>query len=729
MKMMMINIKSMYKNQRINKKGAKMNFKTLLFLFICILVFSCTSIPEKQVFQKEFSEEKEDQYLWLEGILDEKALDWVKEQNQKTSQLLESNENFQKLEKGILDILNSKERIPYVKKYGIYYYNFWKDEKNPRGIWRRTTFEEYKKMEPKWELILDIDELGKEEGINWVWRGAQVLKPECKLALVYLSRGGADANVIREFDIEKKKFVKEGFQIPEAKGQMYWIDENSVYVSTDFGEGSLTNSGYPRIVKLWKRWMPIERAKVIFEGKKEDMQVGAYYDDTKGFERHFVYRAISFYEKELFLLEEGKLRKIEVPIDAQASVHREWLTVELRKPWKIGEKNFKEGSLLSIKFNDFMNGKRDFKILFEPTPTTSLSSFDWTLNYLILNTLDDVKNRLWLLIPKEGDWIKEEFKIGSNFATVNLWAIDEQESDDFFMTTNDFITPTSLYFGQIGKGFEKLKQTSAFFDSSNLEISQLFAISKDGTRIPYFQVSKKGIPLNGSNKTLLTGYGGFEVSLLPYYSGVVGYGWLEKGGVYVVANIRGGGEYGPKWHQAALKKNRNLCFEDFAAVAMDLIKRGITSPKYLGIEGGSNGGLLVGNMLTKYPELFGAVVCQVPLLDMRRYSKLLAGASWVAEYGDPDKPEEWSFIKTFSPYHNLKEGEKYPPVLFMTSTRDDRVHPGHARKMAKKMLDMGYNVLYFENIEGGHGGAADNKQAARMWAYAFTFLWENLGNK
>ncbi len=703
--------------------------KNFLWL-ILVLVFAAAyaQAPKSSGAASKASSDNEDKYLWLEDVTGEKALTWVKERNTATAAELESSSDFKTLEGDLLKIMDSKERIPMIGKNGPYYYNYWKDDKNPRGIWRRTTLKEYRNKEPKWEVILDVDALGKAEGVNWVWHGAQVLRPEYKRALISLSRGGSDADVVREFDMEKKEFIKDGFQIPEAKGEMSWIDENSVYVATDFGPGTLTDSGYPRIVKLWKRGTPLEKAETVYEGKKEDMAVGAGYDDTEGFERHIVYRRISFYSGDYFLRKnDGKLARIEVPEDAEPSGHREWMVVSLRTPWTVGGKTYPEGALLAIKFDDFMAGKRDFKILFEPTPTTSLDSFDWTKNYLVLNVLDDVKNRLYVLAPGSGEWKKEPMPGGPGFAKVSLWGVDEQESDEFFMTVMDFLTPTSLFYGTIGGTPEKLKQSPAFFDASGLEISQHFAKSKDGTRIPYFQVSPKGMTLDGAHKTLLTGYGGFEISETPYYSGGVGRGWLGGGNVYVVANIRGGGEYGPKWHQAALKENRNRCYEDFAAVAKDLIERKVTSPKFLGIEGGSNGGLLVGNMLTQYPELFGAIVCQVPLLDMKRYSRLLAGASWMAEYGDPDKPEEWKFIQTFSPYHNVRKDAKYPPTIFMTSTRDDRVHPGHARKMTAKMLDMGFDVRYFENIEGGHGGAADNKQAAHMWALCYTFLSQKLG--
>lgn len=701
--------------------------KKLSFLILFFLFFLSCEIHQKNKNNKYLKTEMEDKYIWLEDIDGKKALDWVKKQNKKTEKIFEKRKEFKKLEEELLDILNSKDRIPYVSKNCDYFYNFWKDEKNPRGIWRRTKMEEYRKKEPEWEIILDLDELGKKEGENWVWEGADILEPECKLGLIYLSRGGADANVVREFDIRKKEFVKDGFQIPEAKGSISWIDENNVYVSTDFGEGTLTDSGYPRIVKTWKRGDPLKEAKVVYEGKKEDMSVGASFDDTKGFERHFVYRSISFYKSEIFLREkDGNLIKIDVPEDSKISIHREWLLIELRTPWVIGEKIYPEGALCVIKFEEFLKGMRDLKVLFEPSSNISLYYYEWTKNYLIINTLEDVKNRLYILTPQDGEWERKKIETGFDFSSVSIWAVDEKESDEYFMVIKDFLTPPSLFYGKIGENLEKLKETPAFFNSKGLEISQHFAKSKDGTLIPYFQVSPKDMKHNGKNKTFLTGYGGFEISLLPYYSAVSGKGWIEKGYVYVLANIRGGGEYGPKWHQAALKEKRYKCYEDFAAVARDLISRKVTSPEFLGIEGGSNGGLLVGNMLTKYPELFGAVLCQVPLLDMKRYTKLSAGASWIAEYGDPENPDEWAFIKNFSPYHNLEKNIKYPPVLFMTSKRDDRVHPAHARKMAHKMLDMGQEVFYFENIEGGHGGAADNKQTAHMWALGFTFLEEKL---
>ncbi len=674
--------------------------------------------------------EKEDPYLWLEDVTGDKALNWVKERNAKTQGEFESKPEFNKLKDDLLEILNSKERIPFVTKYGEHYYNFWKDEKNERGVWRRTTLEEYRKAEPKWEVVLDLDAVATTEKENWVWSGVQLLRPGYKRALINLSRGGADATVTREFDMETKSFVKDGFYRPEAKGSLGWIDENTVFVSTDFGDGSMTTSGYPRLAKRWKRGTPIEKAELIYEGVPTDMSVSAIHDDTPGFERNFVSRNLAFYNDELYWLNpEGKLVKIDAPNTANKNVIREYLLLELRDAWEVDGNKYAAGSLLVIKFDDFIAGKRKFDVAFEPSENTSLASYGATKDHFYINVLEDVKNRIYVLTPTPEGWKREPLTSAPQFGTVSVSAVDSDESNDYFLTVTDYITPTTLMIGSIGKAPEKLKQLPAYFDASDLQITQNFATSDDGTKVPYFMVAKKNIKLDGSNPTLLYGYGGFEISLTPNYSGSVGRAWLTQGGVYVVANIRGGGEYGPRWHQAALKANRLRAYEDFAAVAKDLVSRGVTKPERLGIQGGSNGGLLVGNMFTLYPNLFSAAVCQVPLLDMKRFHLLLAGASWMAEYGNPDKDGEWDFIKTYSPYQNVQANTKYPTVLFTTSTRDDRVHPGHARKMMARMEEQGHAVKYYENIEGGHGGSANNKQAAYMQALAYSFLKQQLFGK
>ena len=672
-----------------------------------------------------------DPFAWLEDVEGGRSLDWVRAQNAKTETALASTPQFKQLEDNIRDILDSNAKIPGVEKIGAYYYNFWKDAEHQRGLWRRTTLDEYRKPEPQWETVLDLDALNATENEKWVWHGASCLKPAYERCLIALSRGGSDADVTREFDLTTKNWVKEGFYRPEAKGGLAWIDQDRVYVYTDFGAGSMTPSGYPRIVKEWKRGTPLDTATTVYAGQPDDMYIAAFHDDTRGFERDFVSRTLAFYNDELYLRDAGgKLAKIDAPNSANKSVHKDWLLLELRDPYTAGEKTYASGSLIATKFDDFMAGKREFVTLFAPSEHTSLSSYAWTRNHLVLNVLEDVKNRISVLTPpaaanSAGEWKHEAFVGAPRLGTVSVGPVDEDESDAVWMTATDYLTPTTLAIAEIGQKPEVLKTNPVFFDASHDVVEQHFATSKDGTRVPYFLVKPKHLKLDGTAPTLLYGYGGFEISLTPGYSGGVGKGWLEKGGVYVVANIRGGGEYGPRWHQAALKANRHKAYEDFAAVAQDLIAKKITSSKHLGVQGGSNGGLLTGNMLTQYPELFGAVVVQVPLLDMKRYSHLLAGASWMAEYGDPDTTD-WEFIRTFSPYHLFDARRTYPPVIFMTSTKDDRVHPGHARKMAAKMLDAGKDVTYYENIEGGHGGAANNAQAAHMSALAYTFLWEKL---
>lgn len=671
--------------------------------------------------------EVNDPHQWLENVMDEKALDWVRQRNAKAEAELQADSGYEPLYNSILSILDSDARIPMVSKHGDFLYNFWRDKQNERGLWRRTTMDEYKKTSPKWDIIIDLDKLAAEENENWVWRGADMLRPDYTRCLISLSRGGADADVTREFDLEKREFVSHGFSREEAKGGLGWIDRDHVFVYTDFGDGSMTDSGYPRVVKLWERGKPMADARVIYEGEASDMSISASHDDSPGYERDFVRRAIAFYNDELYQLKgQGSLRKVEVPNSAGKAVFHDYLVLELREPWEVAGKSFKAGSLIVTNFDKFMQGERQFDVAFAPTENTALSSFGFTKDYLTLNVLEDVKNRIYVMSHEDNAWKREPLVGAPALGTVNISAVDAEESNEYFMTTTDYLTPTTLSYGVIGKAPEKLKSLPAFFDANGLEITQHFATSADGTKVPFFMVAKKDLKLDGSHPTLLYGYGGFEISLQPAYSGSVGRAWTSEGGVYVVANIRGGGEYGPRWHQAALKSNRLRAYEDFAAVAKDLLDRKITSKQHLGIQGGSNGGLLVGNMFTLYPELFKAAVCQVPLLDMKRYNKLLAGASWMAEYGNPDKPEEWEFMQKFSPYQNVKKDVKYPKVLFTTSTRDDRVHPGHARKMMARMEELGHNALYYENIEGGHGGAANNKQSAKMQTLAYIFLKQQL---
>ncbi len=671
--------------------------------------------------------EATDPNQWLEAVEDEKALAWAAERNSESVDELTRSGDFKRIEKRTLEILDSDEKIAYVNKMGDYYYNFWRDAEHVRGLWRRTTLDEYRKAEPEWETVLDVDALAAAEKENWVYSGADCLEPENRLCLLSLSRGGADASVVREFDTVTKTFVEGGFELAEAKSGASWIDADTLFVGTDFGPGSLTSSGYPRIAKRWKRGTPLTAAETVYEGQVEDVWNGAFADTTPGFERQGIMRAMTFYSSEMYLLQDDKLVKIDKPDSANASLHRQWLLLELRDDWAVGGKTWVAGSLLATKLDEFIAGKREFTALFTPTERSSLAGYSPTRNHIIVNELDNVKNRVYVWTPGEQGWTREALPGLPEFGSVSVGAVDDRDSDAYFVTATDFLTPTSLHYGEVGKGApELLKSLPSFFDASKLAVSQHETTSADGTRVPYFQVAARDVELNGTNPTVLYGYGGFEVSMTPSYMANIGDAWLNKGGVYVLANIRGGGEFGPKWHQAALKANRNKAYEDFAAVAKDLIARKVTSTPHLGTLGGSNGGLLMGNMLTQYPDLFGAIVCQVPLLDMRRYHMLLAGASWMGEYGNPDDPKEWEFIQTFSPYHNVKADVKYPRTLFTTSTRDDRVHPGHARKMVAKMKQQGHDVLYYENIEGGHGGAANNAQRAFMTALAWTFFAREL---
>ena len=672
---------------------------------------------------------QEDPYLWLEDVSGDKAIAWVKEQNSKTQKLLEAEQSFVAIRDKTLEVLNSRERIPGIAKRGAYYYNFWQDDKNIRGVWRRTTMAEYKKAEPKWETVLDIDQLASGEKENWVWKGSNCLYPNYERCLLNLSRGGADANVVREFDVVAKTFVAGGFEMKEAKGGAAWADRDTLLVQTDFGIGSLTKSGYPRITKEWKRGTSIETAKLIYEGQDADISVSTFQVDQKGYKtRQFVRRATTFYTSETYLREGSRnaLTRLDVPLDANVSYRLGMLWVQLKSPWMVGGKTYSQGALIATDFERFMKGERSFELLFEPTERKSLADWTLTKNYLILNELDNVKNRLYELQNKDGKWKRREVVL-PGLGTVAASAIDVDLSDDYFLTLTDYLTPSTLFLAKAGSDKrEVLKSLPAFFDASPYKVEQFEVASKDGERIPYFLLMNKNTKFDGKNPTLLYGYGGFEISLLPAYSATVGNAWLNNGGVYVVANIRGGGEFGPRWHQAGLKANRQKVFDDFIAVAEDLINRKITVPRHLAISGGSNGGLLVGAVAVQRPDLFRAVICSVPLLDMKRYHKLLAGASWVAEYGNPDDPLEWEFISKYSPYQNVKAGVSYPKILFVTSTRDDRVHPGHARKMMARMMEQGHEVFYYENIEGGHAGSANNAQLAYRNALQYSFLLKEL---
>ncbi|MGB6511951.1 MAG: prolyl oligopeptidase family protein [Mycobacterium sp.] len=666
-------------------------------------------------------DEAVDPFLWLEDILGEEPLDWVRARNEPTVAEF-SGEEFERMRTEALEVLDTDARIPYVRRRGDYLYNFWRDAANPRGLWRRTTLDSYRSDTTDWDVLLDLDELSRADDQNWVWAGAVVIEPEFTRALVNLSRGGADAVVVREFDMETHEFVVDGFELPEAKTQIGWDDPDTVLVGTDFGPDSLTESGYPRIVKRWRRGMPLNDAELIFEGARTDVSAGGSTDRTPGFERTFVSRATDFWNKERYQLRGSELIRIDVPSDASSiSIHREWLLIDLRTDWTFGTTSYSAGSLLAVNYNEFISGARELRVIFEPDEHTCLHQYAWTRDRLLLVTLADVASRVEIVTP--GSWEREPLP-GIPAATNSVVVAVDDTGDEFFLDSSGFESPSRLLRGTGSDPLEQIKTAPSFFDADNLTVEQYFATSEDGTAIPYFVVRPGGTEKSGP--TLLYGYGGFENSNTPGYSAVLGRLWLARGGTYALANIRGGGEYGPRWHTQAMREGRHLVAEDFAAVATDLVDRGITTVLQLGAQGGSNGGLLMGIMLTQYPELFGALVCQVPLLDMRRFHLLLAGASWAAEYGNPDDPADWEFIAEYSPYHNISAHTDYPPVLITTSTRDDRVHPGHARKMTAALEAADHRVWYYENIEGGHAGAADNAQTAFKSALSFAFLWRML---
>jgi prolyl oligopeptidase len=679
--------------------------------FILILLAVMTHLSSAQ---------NTDPYLWLEEVENPKALDWVEQWNKKSLDVLTGQPDYKNIYNNNLEIYNSTDRIPTPAIYGNFIYNFWQDQEHERGIWRRTSSKNYLSGNPEWETVIDIDALSQKDDIKWVFKGATALYPDYNKFLVSLSKGGGDAVIIKEFNAQTKSFVENGFYVPEAKGSVSWIDENTIMVSTDFGDG-VTTSGYPRQVKIWKRGTALNDAKLVFEGEKENMGTWGYTFPTKNKTYQIITKYMTFYTAKYYVIENGKLIELDLPDDIELSgILNDMVILRLKSDWEVNDQFYKQGSVISAKYSDMLDGKMDFYLVTEPGERSSVAGLTSTKNMLLVNMLNNVKGELYAY-KWDGAWKKEKINAPGP-GNISLGASDEN-SDNFFFYFENFLEPATLYYGNAETGkYEKVKSLPSFFPTERYTVRQFEATSNDGTKIPYFVVGPKNMKTDGTNPTLLYAYGGFEIPELPVYSAITGTAWLEKGGVYVLANIRGGGEFGPKWHQAGLKENRQRVYDDFHAVAEDLISGKITSAKKLGIFGGSNGGLLVGVAFTQRPDLYNAVVCAVPLLDMKRYNKLLAGASWMAEYGNPDIPEDWEYISKYSPYQNVKKGMNYPEVFFTTSTRDDRVHPGHARKMVAKMSDMGYKIYYFENTEGGHAGASTNEQRAKMYALIYTYL-------
>lgn len=704
-------------------------FAAILLLIPLVIACSEKAKLDTAVVDQETSP---DPYLWLEDVEGEKALEWVESQNDASLSYLESLPTFESLRTRNLEIYNSDERLANPGIRGPYVYNFWRDADHIRGLWRRVSLDDYVAGDPVWEVVLDIDALAEKDAEDWVWKGSNCLRPEYRRCLLRLSRGGADAVVIREFDTVDKVFIEDGFNIAgEFRNQTSWIDENTVFVGSDFGDGTTTDSGYARTSRLWKRGEPLQESKQVFAGEATDVIATVYrsWDGDSAYD--VVHRVPTFFTAERYLYaDDGNHRHIDIPSDATFhGLMSGQMLLELKSAWQPSAEAFSAGTLLAIDFNAFMDGNRDFQAIYVPTATTTIDdgSLLTTRDYLIVNELEDVTNKLIRYEFDNGDWRR------SNIETETLGAIGllsgADDSNLFFYRYEGFLNPDTLYAANDGgSNVQRLDSLPEFFDTTDMHVEQHFATSSDGTKVPYFQVSPADFAMDANTPTLIYGYGGFEVTLTPSYSATVGHSWLQRGGVYVVANIRGGGEYGPKWHQAALKDNRQRAYDDMAAVAEDLIARGVTTSDHLGVRGGSNGGLLTGVMLTQRPDLWGAVIVQVPLLDMLRFNKLLAGASWMAEYGDPDT-DDWEFIKAYSPYHNIDNDAEYPRAFFTTSTRDDRVHPAHARKMVARMAEMGHDVLYYENTVGGHAGASDNTQTARLQALIYTYLWDQLDNR
>ncbi len=715
----------------------------------------------------------DDENFWLEDITGEAQLDWVRKQNAKTLDRFHDG-LFDAISDELRTALDSDDRIPMVTKRGEHFFNFWRDETNPKGMWRRTTWDSYRTPTPDWEVLLDLDELAAREDTAWVWSGAMVRRSDNRRALVLLSPDGGDSHRVREFDLEDKEFVDGGFDIPAAKTRLAWLDDDTVLVATETDEDSLTTSSYARQARALRRGQDVSEAPIVAEVPRNHVAIFVGSDVRPGTEttdRVVLDDAIDFFNSRFSFLDLDDIKEadgtvstdpevwkeaittVEVPTDVQVGFERDLVLFRPQSSWDAGTAVVPAGGLAIADIGDVKAGEITPRVIFTPDEHTSLQSFTFTHDFLVLELLADVQSKL-VVLDLENDFAESALPGVPANHMVGLAAVDKFDpatANDYWMVSTGFLTPSTLSYGTLGTPShgaseapssegdeavaEVIKSAAALFPSDGLRVEQHFATSADGTKVPYFQISDEDIELDGGNPTLLDGYGGFEVSRTPVYSPVVGIGWLSRRtgaetarrGVYVLANIRGGGEYGPDWHTSAMRENRLRCFEDHAAVARDLIDRGVTNPKRLACAGGSNGGLLVGNMLTQYPELFGAVSCGVPLLDMRRYTKLSAGYSWKAEYGDPDVAEDWEFIRTFSPYHLIEADRDYPPVLFWTATSDDRVGPVQARKMAARMQAQGIeNVWFFEDTEGGHSAASDNEQTAFTRALSYRFLWNSL---
>ena len=669
---------------------------------------------------------QDDPYLWLEEVEGERALSWVREQNERSLTELEAVPAYEAMLSEARAILTSEERIPAAALRGGYAYNFWQDQDHVRGLWRRMPVDQYVAGGADWDVIIDVDQLADSEGENWVYEGVDCLAPAYTRCIVTLSRGGSDAAVRREFDVDARAFVEGGFALPEAKAALAWLDEDTVLIGTS--EDGATDSGYPVRTRSWTRGTPLSEAPQVFEGAGTDVGVWPFsiYDHETGEHVGGIVRAVTFYDSEHHLRQpDGSFARLPFPSKVDLAGYLDGqVIVSLNEGWDYegpdGDQSFPIGAVVA-----YDPEKRRAQLAFAPSDTQAVQGVSSGPDAIYVSLLDDVDGRVLKLTPRAGGWSEQVLPLPQKGVT-GASSIDDA-TGQMLLTHEDPTSPETLYYAEDGERLAPIKTSPDFYDASGVAVQQFKATSPDGTEVPYTVIAKQAVLDAGPAPAIQYGYGGFQVPILPSYSGTQGKLWVERGGVYVIANIRGGGEYGPRWHQAGLKGERQRIYDDFYAVSEDLIERRITTPERLGILGGSNGGLLMGVSMTQRPDLYRAVGIGVPLLDMLRYDKLLAGASWVGEYGDPDMPEERAFLETISPYQNLAEDADYPRPFFFTSTKDDRVHPGHARKMARKMAGYGQPFLYYENIEGGHGAAANLDQTARRLALQYAYFANELG--
>lgn len=671
---------------------------------------------------------EQDPHLWLEEVESPRALAWVEAQNARSLKVLQGDPRYEGLYEQALAIVTATDRVPMPSFRAGRIDNFWQDKAHVRGLWRRTSLDSYRTAQPQWETILDFDALSKAENANWVYKGASCLPGAERLCLVELSNGGKDAVEVREFDTETRAFVPNGFRLPEGKQNIGWLDRDTLLVARDYGPGTMTESGYPFVLKALKRGQTLEDAREIFRGQASDVLVQPFMlrDSDDRVQLNMALRAVTFYDTEYWSLDGD--RPVKLPFPARSSIQgliKGKLVFTLQEDW--AERGFKSGDVLAY---DLAALKRDPSaarptLVFRPGPREAVEGITFTHDRMVVALFENVKGAAYAYDVNGDAWTRTRLDLPQN-ATIGLGSV-EDKSNRLFLTVASYLDPTTLWLADAATGrIEKVKQAPPRFDSANLVVEQFEARSKDGTMVPYFVVHRKDVKLDGTNPTLLYAYGGFQASMTPGYSGTVGKLWLERGGVYVVANIRGGGEFGPAWWSAGLKENRQRVYDDFIGVSEDLIRRKITTPRRLGIMGGSNGGLLMGVAMTQRPDLYNAVVIQVPLFDMLRYHELLAGASWIGEYGDPRIPAERAFIAAYSPYQAIRAGQTYPEPFFVTSTKDDRVHPGHARKGAAKLTALGYPTLYYENTDGGHAAAANLNETAKRVALEYTYLTRKL---